>query len=79
MVTGLPEGGDCTGGGTGEIGVRRVWLSNPLQFAVILRDVQPEGYLAGLPIWLQHALVGGLTGIGRLFGYKAYTSAYTPA
>lgn len=51
----------------------------PLQLAVILRDVQPEGYLAGLPIWLQHALIGGLAGIGRLFGFKAYAPAYAAA
>lgn len=51
---------------------------NFLQFAVILRNIQPEGYLTGLPIWLQHALIGGLAGIGKLFGYQAAMPVYTP-
>jgi mannose-6-phosphate isomerase-like protein (cupin superfamily) len=48
---------------------------NLLQFALILRDIQPEGYLAGVPIPVQHLLVGALAGIGRLFGYQARHTA----
>jgi len=44
---------------------------NLLQFALILGDIQPEGYLAGVPIPVQHLLVGALAGIGRLLGYQA--------
>lgn len=44
----------------------------PLQFAVILHEIQPEGYLAALPIPLQHGLIGGLAWIGRRFGYTVY-------
>lgn len=51
---------------------------HPLQFALILRDIQPEGYLAGIPIPVQHVLVGGMAGIGRLFGYKARYADYAP-
>lgn len=52
---------------------------NPLQFAVILRDIQPEGYVAGLPVPLQHALIGGLAGIGKLFGYTVRNPEVAPA
>lgn len=52
---------------------------NLLQFAVILHDIQPEGYLAGLPITLQHLLIGGLAGLGRRFGYTVRKPAYAPA
>lgn len=47
---------------------------HPLQFALILRDIQPEGYLAGIPIPIQHVLVGGLAGLGKRFGYNAHYS-----
>jgi len=49
---------------------------NPLQFALILRDIRPEGYLAGVPIPLQKVLVGIMAGIGKLFGYKARYPEY---
>lgn len=42
----------------------------PLQFAVIARSIQPEGYFAGMPIPLQRLVVGALAGLGRLLGYK---------
>lgn len=52
---------------------------HPLQFAVILHDIQPEGYLAGLPIPLQHVVIGGLAAIGRRFGYTVYNPEYVTA
>lgn len=48
---------------------------NPLQLALILRDIQPEGYLVGVPIPLQHLLMGALASIGKLFGYQARYTA----
>lgn len=50
---------------------------HPLQFAMILRDIQPEGYLAGMPIPLQHLLVGMMAGIGKRLGYQVHAAAQT--
>jgi uncharacterized protein YndB with AHSA1/START domain len=42
-----------------------------LQFAVILRSLQPHSYAAGVPIPAQRAMFGLLGGLGRLLGYRA--------
>jgi mannose-6-phosphate isomerase-like protein (cupin superfamily)/uncharacterized protein YndB with AHSA1/START domain len=42
-----------------------------LQFAVILRSLQPHSYGAGVPIPVQRVLFGLLGGLGRLIGYRA--------
>lgn len=49
-------------------------LGYTLQFALSLGAIQPEGYWASIP--LQHLLVGGLAGIGKLFGYRALYSEH---
>jgi mannose-6-phosphate isomerase-like protein (cupin superfamily) len=42
-----------------------------LQFAVILRSLQPHSYAVGVPIPIQRAMFGLLGGLGRLLGYRA--------
>jgi hypothetical protein len=43
---------------------------NPLQFAMIVKAMQPIGYMAGMPIPVQHVLFGALSGLGHLLGYS---------
>jgi mannose-6-phosphate isomerase-like protein (cupin superfamily) len=44
---------------------------NFLQFAVILRSLQPHSYAAGMPIAAQRIMFGLLGELGRLLGYRA--------
>jgi hypothetical protein len=41
---------------------------DPLALA-LLWDYQ-DGYLAGIPTWLQRGVLGGLAGLARLAGYQ---------
>jgi uncharacterized RmlC-like cupin family protein len=45
--------------------------SNPLQLAVLLHALQPGTYLAGVPIGVQHIVIGALAKLGRILGYRA--------
>lgn len=47
---------------------------NLLQLAVLLRTLQPETYVAGLPIGLQNVMFGGLGWLGGRAGYKTLSS-----
>jgi hypothetical protein len=51
--------------------VNRNGLPNPLQLAVLLRSMQPNTYLAGLPVAVQRAVFGLLAAGGRAMGYRA--------
>jgi mannose-6-phosphate isomerase-like protein (cupin superfamily) len=45
-------------------------MPRPLYFAQIAKEMQPIGYLAGMPIPAQHLLFGALAALGRLLGYR---------
>jgi mannose-6-phosphate isomerase-like protein (cupin superfamily) len=62
-------------GKTNRAGIPR----NPLQLLVILDFFrQHGGYLAGLPIGVQDALMGGGAALGRALGYRAWYERYLP-
>jgi hypothetical protein len=45
---------------------------NLLQLAVIVDYIQPEGYVAGMPVVLQRVLFGSLAALARRLGYRMY-------
>jgi mannose-6-phosphate isomerase-like protein (cupin superfamily) len=51
--------------------VNRDGLPNPLQLAVLLHSMQPNTYLAGLPIAVQRSVFGMLASAGQAMGYGA--------
>jgi mannose-6-phosphate isomerase-like protein (cupin superfamily) len=51
--------------------VNRDGLPNTLQLAVLLRSMQPNTYLAGLPVAAQRSLFSLLAGLGQAAGYQA--------
>lgn len=53
---------------------------NPLQLLVILNFFrQHGGYLAGLPIPVQNAIMMSGSGIGKALGYKSWYEQYLPS
>ena len=51
--------------------VNRDGLPNTFQLAVLLRSMQPNTYLAGLPVAVQRPLFGLLAAVGQAAGYRA--------
>lgn len=45
-------------------------MPHPLHFAQIANEMQPIGYITGMPIPAQHLLFGGLSALGRFLGYR---------
>jgi mannose-6-phosphate isomerase-like protein (cupin superfamily) len=45
-------------------------MPHPLHFAQIAKEMQPIGYMAGMPIPAQHFVFGALAGLGRMIGYR---------
>jgi quercetin dioxygenase-like cupin family protein len=51
-------------------------LPNPLQASLILQALQRHrGYLPGIPVLVQRALIGGLAAVARRRGYAAFDPA----
>jgi gentisate 1,2-dioxygenase len=45
-------------------------MPHPLHFAQIANEMQPIGYMSGMPIPAQHLLFGSLAALGRFLGYR---------
>jgi hypothetical protein len=57
--------------------VNKEGLPNLWQLMVILKALQPGGYMAGMPVTVQRVVFGALAGVGRLLGYKARYPRFT--
>jgi len=58
--------------------MNRTGMPNPLQLAVMLRELQQHGgYIGGPPPAVQRVLFGGLAFVGRAFGYRPSYPQYT--